>query len=358
MLKVQEYLRNGKTLEDLNAELGINHVIHPTLPFVILNYDQIESPKTHQIVRECRALILHKVSYEIIARSFFRFFNWGENQEEMNLFDFSNFSTLSKEDGSLVSIFNYNGEWHCTTRGSFALDNMQFQSFTWREGICKALGVSSLQELNGVLNPGLTYVCEFVSPWNKVVRIYKEPKLYLLTTFRSVEELNELPKVSLFSYPQRFEFKGIQEIIDFLQEQESKDPTFEGVVIKDRNGLRYKVKNKSYLSFHKMRGEGDNLYNPKHLLNFVLSGEESELILYFPEVEEKFIEIKKKVNDEFVVMMNAWEKARDFESQKEFALSVVKDTKFSGVLFEARKLGTHPKDIWRKSEQLILKKLF
>lgn len=40
MLKVQEYLMSGKTLDDLKAELGINVAAHPTLPLVVLNYDQ------------------------------------------------------------------------------------------------------------------------------------------------------------------------------------------------------------------------------------------------------------------------------------------------------------------------------
>ena len=60
MLNVQNYLRSGKTLDDLTDELGIKSTPHENLPLVILNYSQIDSPKTDAIVRECRGLILDK----------------------------------------------------------------------------------------------------------------------------------------------------------------------------------------------------------------------------------------------------------------------------------------------------------
>lgn len=78
MLNVQQYLQT-KSLEDLKTELGIKVAEHATLPLVILNYDQIESPsKTHPIILECRALVLNKNDWSIVARSFSRFFNFGE----------------------------------------------------------------------------------------------------------------------------------------------------------------------------------------------------------------------------------------------------------------------------------------
>jgi tRNA splicing ligase len=152
MLEVQKYL-NNKTLDDLNNEFAIKTTFHPNLPLVILNYDQIESkPKNHPIVRECRGLVLNSTDWSVAARSFPRFFNWGEVAEEMKDFDFSDFLVQSKEDGSLCLIYNFNGEWLANTRGSFATDLMQHQSFTWQEGFCMAMGVKNLKELDGVLS--------------------------------------------------------------------------------------------------------------------------------------------------------------------------------------------------------------
>lgn len=359
MLEVQNYLRSGKTLDDLKAEYGINVAQHPTLPLVILNYDQIESQKTAKIVRECRALVLNSVDWSLTARSFPRFFNWGEVADEMPLFNFGDFVVDSKEDGSLCVLYYHGGEWHGNTRGSFGLDNMQFMDFSWREAFLKALGVSSWKALDGVLDPGLTYICEFVSPWNKVVRAYSQPKMYLLTAFRGHHELtwDELDALTgPFIRPQRYHLRSIDEIMTFLTEQADKDKTFEGVVIRDNAGRRWKVKNPTYLALHKMRGEGDNLYNPKNLIPFVLAGEGDELLVYFPEVEPAFKFYLAQVEQYKQELLELWEKAKGEESQKEFAMKV-KDHRLAGVLFTARKTGKNPVDVFRESGDLILKNL-
>lgn len=365
MLQTQQYLQT-KTLDDLATELGIKVNQHDTLPLVILNYDQIESPKTHPVVRECRGLVLHTQTYDVVARSFSRFFNWGEVQEEQAAFDFSDFIVQSKEDGSLVLLYHFDGEWHANTRGSFGTDNMQFQNFTWRDGFCKALGVSSLKDLNDKLYPNIVYVCEFCSPWNKVVRRYDEPQMYLLTAFEGLTELlpTEVDKLagSLFKRPQRYNFCSIEEIQDFLNKQAADDATFEGVVICDRHGHRWKIKSATYLGLHKLRGEGDNIWNPKHLLPFVLAGEEDELLTYFPEVRGVFYELKAKVMSAYADVLELWGDYKDLPDQKEFALQI-KDKPFASILFSVRKKhGSEQKskDVrqeFRDNDNLIVKTL-
>jgi len=78
LIHVQQYLKT-KSLDDLTAEFGIKITKHPFgLPLVILNYSQFDSPKDHPLVRECRGLVLEVGSWKIVARSFYRFFNFGE----------------------------------------------------------------------------------------------------------------------------------------------------------------------------------------------------------------------------------------------------------------------------------------
>lgn len=359
MLEVQKYLKSGKTVEDLKAELGINFALHPTLPLVVLNYDQIESPKTNALVRECRALILNSQDFSLVARSFPRFFNWGEVADEMPLFDFTDCVVDSKEDGSLCVLYHFDGAWHGNTRGSFGMDNMQFMDFSWREGFLKAMGISSWESLDSVLDRGLTYICEFVSPWNKVVRTYSQPKMYLLTAFRGLHELtwDELDAVTgPFIRPERYHFKSIEEIMTFLSAMADKDKTFEGVVLRDKANRRWKSKNPTYLALHKMRGEGDNLYNPKNLIPFVLAGEGDELLVYFPEVEPAFKFYLAQLEQYKQELLELWEKAKEGESQKEFAMKV-KDHRLAGVLFTARKTSKNPVDVFRESGDLILKNL-
>lgn len=366
MLEIQKYLLSGKTTLNLNEELGINAAIHPHLPLVILNYDQIDSPKTHPIVREARGLVLNSQDWSVVARSFPRFFNWGEVQDEMGLFDFSDFIVQSKEDGSLVIIYYYDGSWHANTKGSFAIDNMQFQEFTWRDAFCQGLKINSLNDLDSKLDRNISYVCEFVSPWNKVVRRYDNPHLYLLTAFQGLNEIHHQQVDSmtsgLFSRPQKYNFSSVEEIQQFLRDQASNDPTFEGVVICDHQGRRWKIKSATYLGLHRLRGEGDNMYNPKHLLPFVIANESDELLTYFPEVTEAYLKLKEKVENYYNSLLELWLEHHNIESQKDFALKV-KDHRFSSILFQVRKehgSNQTEKEVRKKfleSESLILKNL-
>lgn len=360
MLKVQDYLRvNG--LEKLKEEFAIH-----TLPLFILNYNQIDSPKTIEVVRECRGLTLELNTWNLVARSFSRFFNWGEVQDEMKLFDFSNCSIQSKEDGSLCVFYYYDGKWRVNTRGSFAEDKMQFQDFTWTEAIVKALGLQGLNDLNDVLNPKLTYVCEFCSVYNKIVRKYDAPTVFLLTIFNGEKELpaDEVNAVGNFVRPEMFEFHNIEEIQKHIEKRAETDATYEGVVIRDCNNLRFKVKSAKYLGLHRLRGEQENGFNPKHLLPFILTGDSDELLNYFPEVKEKYLECETKVNDAFGQLTDIWQKCHQIESQKDFALAIVNETPFSGILFWLRKTKKDGqtiddlKEIWRNSGDMIIKYLF
>lgn len=365
MLKVQEFLQQN-TIDELTAQLGIKVSKHETLPLVILNYDQIESPKTHPIVRECRGLVLHAETHQIVAKSFARFFNWGEVADEMELFDFTDFSVHSKEDGSLVLLYHFDGQWRVNTRGSFAGDAMQHQSFTWEQGICQSLGVTDLKMLSlSEEDRSTTFVGEFCSPWNKVVRKYDKPTFYLLTAFNRpngfefpIEYCDEIAEKHGWLRPIRYNFSSIEEIQDWLRDQSATDATFEGVVIRDRNNARWKIKSATYLGLHRLKG--DDVWNPKHLLPFILAGEEAELLTYFPEVRDRFFELKSQILEEYSKLVEAWGDHRHIEDQKEFALTI-KGERFSSLLFQVRKehgksqTSKHLRKKWAESEALILK---
>lgn len=352
-MQVQEYLRNGKTFDDLSEELGIvvNH--HKTLPLTILNYHQIESPKLHQIVRECRGLVLHRYTYDVVARSFSRFFNLGETDSPFN---YDNFSIHSKEDGSLVLIYHFENNWYANTRGSFADGNIDMTNLTWSDLIRKGLNVDHLNELDNYLDRKYTYVCELVSPYNKVVREYKDTHLYFLSAFEKEKEvdLNEVPKC--FKLPKTYDFKSVDEIISYLEDNCKIDPTFEGVVIRDDQFRRYKIKSVTYLALHRLKNNGQ--LTKSSIVPYILKGDVSEMITYFPEYSEFVMGVKNTMDEEYSKMMEVWEKSKHIQIQKEFALSIVGKTRFQSLLFTARKTGQDPKDIWYDSADLIGKVLF
>jgi len=314
-LKVQDYLRIDPgifTYDSLEFHYGIKTVCHPEKPLAILNYSQLNSPKTHPIVRECRGLVLNIETHEIVARAFPRFFNWGEVQSESDDFDFSNCFAESKEDGSLVLIYWFNGQWCANTRGSFADGKINDQPYTWTDGICAAIGIRDLTDLNERCQKHLCYVCEFCSRWNKVVREYDKPQMFLLTVFHGHTELSaevtDMVCPQGFVRPSRCEFRSIDEVQQCLKERSEKDPTFEGFVLRDWANRRWKVKSPTYLALHRLKGDGGNMYLPKNLLPFIMSGEKDELLTYFPEVEKTLDEVEKKVNEARDQMLDVWRK--------------------------------------------------
>lgn len=376
-MEVQKYLKTkGNDLTTLEAELAIQVCLHETLPLAILNYNQLESPKTDPIVRECRGLVLERDTWKIVARAFPRFFNWGEVADELRIFNWNDCHIQGKEDGSLGLLYNYKGEWHFNTRGSFADSIMSFQEFTWKQLFCAAIGIETLADLDGhvALSPRNTYVFELVSPFNQIVRQYPDPAVYLLSAFRGKEELL-LGEVDFIAElmnrnrldvwrPETWSFDNIKDVEDHVYALSEQDQTFEGVVLRDNENRRWKIKSGTYVALHRMRGEGENLFNPKHQLKFILMGETDEVIGYFPIAEKSILENKGLVDAAQVELEQVWEQHWRIEDQKEFALAIVPETKFSGILFNLRKMhGDRQslsllRQVWRKADRDILKVLF
>ncbi len=103
MLNVQKYLRAGNTIENLSVEYGIHANHHPTFPLVVLKYDQIEAKKNCPIASECRSLVLEKGSWDVVSKSFNRFYQFGENLDITRKFNWDSYETLEKLDGSIFS---------------------------------------------------------------------------------------------------------------------------------------------------------------------------------------------------------------------------------------------------------------
>jgi hypothetical protein len=363
MLEVQKFLR-AHTIEALEAQFHIKTTLHPSDPLVILNYSQIDSPKGDKLVQECRGLTLEiGDEWKVVARSFPRFFNMGECPEEEKKFHWPGFSTTSKEDGSLVLLYRYGDSWRVNTRGSFAQGEIApGVGKTWERVVWDSIGIHA--GVDGLPHDH-TFVFELCSPYNKVVRHYPQPMLFLLTAFNNYSGR----EASLFScdyWAQAIGVKrpamGVEELTlaelqQLLVYRSNADPTFEGVVLRDKNGMRLKIKNPKYVALHHLHDNG-NAFHPKRLLPLVLAGEQDELLNYFPEVFESLLIMTEVLARAKARMMLTWQTAKYIESQKDFAVFVMKHTPLSRILFQARKLGLPPEQIFAESEDLLLKVLF
>jgi len=390
MLEIQKLLRSGVTPEGLKETLAIKSHVHPHLPITGFTYNQIDSPKLHPIVREARGIALENGTWNIVAKAFSRFFNLGEVQEEAKTFDWTDFTCYTKADGTLILLYCYKGEWQVKTRGSFAGGTVPFplptnpkQTFSdlfWdtfnKRTRANSLNSDGLDELN----PSYTYVLELCTVQNKVVRTYPDAALFLLsvTNNTTAKEFSDTD-VDLMAHqwdvnrPDRHRFHSVEEIKKFLKKKEDDDPSYEGVVVRDSKGLRYKIKSETYLALHHMCDNGA-LYRPKRLVPFALKKDPSELLLHFAEAKPYLDYVVDKVDVAWVDLVALWEEHHSIENQKEFALAIAKQSAFISMLFRLRKsTGTlspaggflpgkqtkeQLREIWRNSADSIAKVLF
>lgn len=357
VLNVQKWLKeNNGNLVLLNELFGIKSTFSEDNKLVILNYDQIESkPKHHPIVIECRGLTLEKDSWKVITKSFNRFFNYGECPEITDNFNWKNFSTQTKEDGSLLRISYYNN-WFLQTRGSFAKQEiLSTIKDTW-----ESLFFPLFKNLDKIPK-NLSLIAEGCSRLTKVVRDYgSDPKVFLLSVFNndtleelSQEQVAEISNTIEVPIPKYFNFTCIEELKQYL-ENLTGDPTFEGFVVRDNLNNRLKIKNKSYLALSHLKGN-NNILLPQYVLPIVLSGETEETLLFYPEYREWFEKVDNIVSILKSNLLLTWNESCAIVNQKDFALKV-KDLPGCSILFNARKLNNF-EEAWKNSESIILKEV-
>lgn len=354
-MKIQDWLRqNNGNLELLEQQLGIKTTRHED-GRVILNYSQIDSPKNNPIVLECRGLVLDsKNNWNLVARAFTRFFNVVEMPEDFKKFNFNNCIGYHKEDGSLLLVYYWNGVWRINTRGSFGDAEVNYSGMTWKDYALKAIP----ETFWNYANHKFTYVFELCGQYNKIVRTYDKPQVFLLTVFYGEYELDhfdvQMEAKSLGSQTPKFiAFYNVDDVETYIAKQVEIDKTFEGIVLYDGK-MRFKLKSQIYLSLHRMANNGDPCH-PKNILPFIISGELDELYSYFPETQ-KFVEMmQEEIDKAWQEIDNLWYCYHDEPSQKKFAMAV-KDSRHSGILFSARKLGVEPKALFYTVDYLI--KLF
>jgi hypothetical protein len=341
-LLVQDYLRSGKTFDDLATEHGVYAKV--TNGKIALSYDMIEAKQTNLLACECRGLVLEENTYNIAAFPFKRFFNNSEENLIPKEFDWSSARMCEKKDGTLGIVYNYKNKWYIGTRSRCEADvpledghttfailfDMAIKDMWCKNQIAFINSQSLSKNIETFMNcfgekaKDYTFCFEITSPYNRIVCKYDDIKLTLLMVRNNITFLEENPKDWLndqtdtygLKVPEEYDFNDTAHMLEIVNSWKPED--HEGVVLVDKNFNRIKVKNIAYCLFNKMR---DSLSTSvKGCVEAILLGKDDDLIGMMPAmISDRLTRLKPVIQQVLHQVHLEYEEIKHVENMKEFA---------------------------------------
>jgi hypothetical protein len=370
MLLVQQFLETHNFMQ-LQEQHGVYASFSKSGHKFSLNYDQIEAKENDPLAQECRGLILSSIDgkpfshsqedgdpyrktllslvipgkTKILAFPMKRFFNHGQGSAaEINWSD-PKLAVLEKLDGTLCIVY-YDWvikQWCVATRSVSEADLLMDNGlFTFRTLFEKALKETVGQKQHwidfdyfcrGNLSPNFTYCFELTTPYNRIVVYYPDNRVTFLAA-RHMPNLLELSlddeRVHLLTKivpaVQAHTYTTLDELLTWVSSLNPME--HEGVVVRDANFNRIKVKNAAYVAYNKVR---DTLAaSPRNCLELILLGKDDDAASFLPQeiqanlfsLKDKFILwLKEQENLAQIIIEEAQSIAPD---KKTFALTVQK----------------------------------
>lgn len=332
MTKLQQFLRAGGTPEELFEAYGVRmnrggkYSNLAQFTYVVPGWEEA-------IPKECRGIILNvDDNFEIVARPFDKFFNYGESFASE--IDWNSAVVQEKMDGTLIILYHYGDGWNVATKGSLSAPD--FADRVWAI-LPNFVDLSSL-------DPDYTYMLEFTAPDNRIVVEYSRPELTLIG-IRHTREGFELDLDSPHAEPfykvvRAFPLQNLAQIQEASRQLDAFKQ--EGFVVVDKYFNRVKIKSPRYVELHRLKDVG----SPRVALDLIRTGEHTEILLYFPELESIFKPLLQKWADLLENVVTDYAKYATIESQKDFALSI-QHLRHKSALFQMRR-GIPPHEHFRK----------
>lgn len=360
MLLIQKYLENN-TFEQLATDHGVYASFSKSGHKFSINYDQIEARNDDPLSQECRGLILcaengksflsdaieinDRLSYnhicpgktKILAYPMRRFFNHGQGSAANIDWNDKGISVLEKMDGTLCILYfdSIISKWCVATRSVPEADLfMDNGIFTFRTLFEKAL-----QETCGMtfdtyvqnLDVNITYCFELTTPYNRIIVKYYSNRVTLLAA-RDISSFKEVDinSLNMHGVPcvQGHTYTSVDDIVNWVSTTNPIE--HEGVVIRDSNFNRIKVKSAAYTAYNRARdilGASD-----RNCLEIILHEKDDDVLPFLPEeiannlikIKEKFIHVMKHYD---ALYLSYLKEANDIlpGDKKTFALIVSKN---------------------------------
>lgn len=323
MLEIQKFLMNHNVADLELPPYSLKIGYYPDEDIYIFNYNQIESEK-NQITKEARGLALYKGDNEwkIVRCGFTRFFNFGEiGADEI---DWESATATKKEDGTLIFLSYWNGQWRVGTRSRFdaAAANTSSPLHKTFMDLFNSVLVKYPDFHWNRLDKNCTYCVELCTRENKIVVDYAEPKLFHILTRNNIT-LEEIETDIGLDKPCRYVLTGYN---DYKELVENFTANTEGIVVKDKYNHRVKMKTKLYFELHKT--VNNHNLNLAQVIDLIRSGEDAEFLCYFNEYTERFNKVRATLSfishhiDAVQEVVDTWKTNNSTATRKDFALFV------------------------------------
>ena len=315
MLLIQEYLKNH-SLKQLENDHGVFASFSKSGHKASFNYGQLEAKDNDVLAQQCRGLVLaakdghsfineakninNKLVYDdvimgetvVLAAPMFRFFNYGQAAAPYINWSDPKLSIYPKLDGTLIIVYKdiFTNSWCCATRSvpeaDIPLDNGMFTFRTLFEKALNNIGTSFEELTTEYLVDKYTYCFELTGPYNTVVVPYSETSTTLLAV-RDLKTMQELDleedghvlfleaKVPRVRTRMHASMEALVEWVSTLSPSEQ-----EGVVVKDGNFNRVKVKSAAYVACHKLNDRLNS--SQRNLMELILSEKDDDVAQLLP----------------------------------------------------------------------------
>lgn len=349
MLKIQEFILAHDNWRELLADAPYNLKISEDDGFVLFKYNQIASDFNEEICKEARGLILDmQDNFRVVRYAFRKFFNIGESFAAK--LDWDTAVATEKIDGSIMSVWFARGQWHLSTNGTIDA----FKAELAGVGPYKNFGelFESVLPLSTFANYNKhrSWTFELVSPYNKIVIDYPETKVYLLSV-RDMDSLEELGLDAVeiladangLAVPERYDLNNEA---DYRKVVEQMPEGHEGIVVRDANGERVKIKTLLYFQMHKAKNNG--VITLERIVDLIRANDHHEFLSYFREYTEIFEQVKMELIRASFVKLGISTETMNWKmehsdvvendprmARKWFAQDVANKTKYTALYFAA-----------------------
>ena len=294
-------------LEEMISSGYVKMTKHPERSLYIYNYTAKAQYEYmwNEVTMLCRGLILDE-QFEIVARPFTKFFNYGEvpDQQIPSL----PFEVYDKMDGSLGILYWWSDRPYIATRGSFM-----------SEQAIKANELLHNKYANCIdkLDKSKTYLFEIIYPENRIVIDYGHKEELVLLAIVDIASGIETPMTDV-GFPVVKRYDGLNDL-QAIRELQIEDK--EGFIIRFVNGFRVKIKFAEYVRLHRIITQVSSKTIWEHLRDNLTMNELLE------KVPDEFYNWVRTTIDDF------WYEYRNIEAEAKAEYKELEDRKATAFYF-------------------------